>query len=83
MSSTDWENATLHNTYVKARAALLQRRAAEPGFGIQEMKGILEHLYIQEGLDQYGRGRLHDLAIQATIAAHEDLLAEWTARQQP
>lgn len=76
MSVTEWEETVYRETFDKAKNALEKRRQAEPDFNVETLKGILEHLYIQDGLDQYGRGRLQDLVLQATLDAHEAVLAD-------
>ncbi|MBU0936409.1 MAG: hypothetical protein KKI09_09285 [Spirochaetes bacterium] len=74
MSSTEWEQEVYRSTYDKALAALARRKQEDPSFGESDLRGILEHLYVQQGNDHYGRGRLHDLSITATVDAHEDFL---------
>jgi len=76
MSTTEWEESTYQETFNKAKNALDKRRQQEPDFSVEDIKGILQHLYIKDGLDQYGRGRLQDLILQATLDAHEASLAE-------
>lgn len=46
-------------------------------YTIEEAKGVLKHLYIQEGNDQGGRGELQDICLSALIAAYESFIAHW------
>lgn len=77
MTTTDWEDPAYQSSYQNVLTALRKRRLEDPDFSRDQVRGILEHLYIQDGLDHYGRGRLQDLKIQATIDAHEAILEAW------
>lgn len=79
MSSTAWKEAAYDETWHTTIASLRRRRLEDPTFSLDDTRGILRHLYIQEGNDWVGRGELQDIKVQATIAAHESFLAEWEA----
>jgi len=40
---------------------------------------MLQHLYIMDGADWYGRGDVQDITMAATIAAYEHFIAQWKA----
>jgi len=77
MSSIDWKDKAYDDAYAQTLSSLERRRADDPSFGIDDARGILKHLYVQDGNDWVGRGELQDLLLAATIAAHESLIAAW------
>lgn len=77
MSSTAWKEAAYESSYEATMANLVRRRAEDAGFSPDKARGILRHLYIQDGNDWGGRGELQDLQLQAMIAAHEAFIAAW------
>ena len=77
MSSVSWKQAAYSQAYDTALASLKKRRAEDPLFAVEDARGILRHLYVQDGNDQGGRGELQDLVMQGTIDAHERFIADW------
>lgn len=77
MSSTAWKETAYDSSYETTLANLVRRRAEDPDFSPEKARGILQHLYIQDGNDWGGRGELQDLQLQAMIAAHEAFIAAW------
>lgn len=77
MSIDAWKEATYDRIFQENHLALEKRRAAEPSLDRAEIEGILNHLYVQEGNDQGGRGELGDMTVRAAIAAYESFLASW------
>lgn len=53
----------------------------DPDFGIDELKALLNSLYVDEGNDWLGRGDLKSAATNATICACESILAEYEERR--
>ncbi|MDR0731660.1 MAG: hypothetical protein LBF63_08325, partial [Treponema sp.] len=56
-----------------------RRRACDPGCSVEDLEGVLRHLYVMDGADWYGRGDVQDITMAATIAAYEHVIAEWKA----
>ena len=48
---------------------------------MEDIEGVLQHLYIMEGSDWYGRGEVLDTAMAATIAAYEHFIVQWKAER--
>jgi hypothetical protein len=46
---------------------------------VEDLEGVLRHLYVMDGADWYGRGDVQDITMAATIAAYEHVIAEWKA----
>jgi len=88
MSMTAWRDAAYNESYDKTYRSLERRRAEDQTFKISDLAGILEHLYVQDGNDQGGRGSLQDALLQSMIDAHEHFLSAWKTespdvKQQP
>ena len=77
MSSTAWKETAYDATYEATMTSLVRRRAEDADFSPDKARGILQHLYIQDGNDWAGRGELQDLQLQAMIAAHKAFIAAW------
>ncbi len=73
----DWRHQVYQSTFDMTLAALEDRREKDNNFDIQQMEGLLETEYINQGNDWDGRGELFHLKQDATIAAYEHFLAEW------
>jgi len=83
MSSTAWKEATYDEKFEVTLRSLQRRRADDASFTVEDAKGVLKHLYIQDGNDWVGRGELQDIVMQATIEAYERFVAEWEASTAP
>jgi hypothetical protein len=75
--STEWKDKVYDDTFNETMKSLQRRKAEDSGFSPDGARGILGHLYIQDGNDWVGRGELQDLHLQASIAAHEAFIAAW------
>ena len=73
----DWEQEKFNEVFDNVYATTKYRRFLDPAFGIKELRKLLETLYVNDGNDQGGRGKVGDIISAATIAAHEQVLAEW------
>ena len=58
----------------KATLAILDLRSKNKLFKIESLKGELDTLYIQEGLDWTGRGEIKNSEISGQIAAYQVFL---------
>ena len=77
MSADGWRDKKFQEVFDIVYATTKYRRLLDPGFGIKDLERLLAILYVNEGNDQSGRGCLGDTVSAATIAAHEQVLAEW------
>ncbi len=77
MSSTDWKEIAYNDTFEATLRSLERRRADDVSFTPEAARGVLKHLYIQDGNDWVGRGGLQDIVMQATIDAYERFVMEW------
>ncbi|MBN1242985.1 MAG: hypothetical protein JXA15_09825 [Spirochaetales bacterium] len=75
MSSIDWREAKYDETYEAVLKGLAKRRELEGDFGPDAVRGVLRHLYEQDGQDWVGRGEVANIDLAATIEAHEHFLA--------
>ncbi|MDR1180341.1 MAG: hypothetical protein LBK44_07525 [Spirochaetales bacterium] len=73
----DWEDEKFNEVFDNVYATTKYRRLLDPGFSVRDLESLLETLYVSDGNDQGGRGRVGDIISAATIAAHEQVLAEW------
>ena len=78
-SSAEWREKKYGETFEEELRGLNRRRTADPALTVEDIEGILKHLYIMEGADQGGRGEVQDMAMAATIAAYEHFIADWKA----
>jgi hypothetical protein len=78
-ASVDWRDTKYNETLEEEIRGLQRRRESDPGCGIADLEGVLQHLYHLDGADWGGRGEVQDITLQATIAAYEHIIAEWKA----
>ena len=77
--SEEWREIKYRQTFEEETRGLTRRREADPGCKVEDLQGILKHLYIMDGADQGGRGEVQDTIMAATIAAYEHFIAQWKA----
>jgi len=78
-SSVEWKDTKYQEVFDEEIRGLDRRRRSDPGCKVQDIEGVLQHLYIMDGADWYGRGDVQDITMAATIAAHEYFIASWKA----
>ncbi|MDR1107025.1 MAG: hypothetical protein LBL44_11765 [Treponema sp.] len=78
-ASVDWRERTYTETFEGELRGLCRRRESDPSCTVQDIEGVLRHLYVLDGGDWAGRGDLQDVVMAATIAAHEHFIAGWKA----
>jgi len=78
-SSVDWKNVKYLEIFEEELRGLTRRRASDPLCRVEDIEGMLQHLYIMDGADWYGRGDVQDIIMAATIAAYEHFIAGWKA----
>jgi hypothetical protein len=82
-ASTDWRDIKYAETFEEELRGLYRRRKSDCGCTVADLEGTLAHLYIMEGADWGGRGELQSITLGATIAAYEQVIAEWKAGKPP
>jgi len=80
-SSVKWKEIKYLEVFQEELRGLERRRESDPYCKVEEIEGVLKHLYIMDGADWYGRGDVQDIIMAATIAAYEHFIAEWKADQ--
>ena len=78
-SSVEWKDNKYGEVFDEELRGLQRRRTSDPLCTVEDIEGILQHLYIMDGADWYGRGDVQDIIMAATIAAYEHFIAEWKA----
>jgi len=81
-SSVKWKAVKYEEVFEEEIRGLDRRRRADPNCRVEDIEGVLHHLYIMDGADWYGRGDVQDITMAATIAAHERFIAQWKAESK-
>ena len=80
-TSVDWKDVKYQEIFEEELRGLVRRRDADPLCTLKDIEGVLQHLYIMDGADWYGRGDVQDITMAATIAAYEHFIAKWKAER--
>ncbi|AEF83268.1 hypothetical protein [Leadbettera azotonutricia] len=80
--SVEWRDILYDKTLEQELTGLKRRRESDPLCRVEDIEGVLQHLYIMDGADWYGRGCVQDITMAATIAAYEHYIAEWKLENQ-
>ena len=83
MSVTRFIEDSYDETFAAVHAALTVMVRQDPDRARHTIRGILKGLYIRQGNDWTGRGAIADAGLEASIAAYECILAEWTDEHSP
>ncbi len=75
--SAEWEQIKYAEVLEEELRGLERRIQNDSSCTLESVQGILSNLYIHEGNNWEGRGRLQDVVLSATIAAYEQFIAEW------
>jgi len=78
-SSVEWKDKKYEEIFEQEIRGLERRRKSDPACKVEDIEGLLQHLYIMDGADWYGRGDVQDIIMAATIAAYEYFIAQWKA----
>jgi hypothetical protein len=78
-SSVEWRDKKYTEVFEDELRFLQRRRDSDPFCSVKDIEGVLQHIYIMDGADWYGRGDVQDIAMAATIAAYEYFIAKWKA----
>jgi hypothetical protein len=75
--SVEWRDLKYEEIFEQEIRGLNRRRRSDPACTVEDLEGVLRHLYIMDGADWYGRGEVQDITMAATIAAYEHVIAQW------
>ena len=75
---TDYLNEIYDKMFNIVYHDLMDRRKNDPNFTKQKLQELLESLYVNAGNNWGGRGETKESEIDATIAAYEAVLYDWT-----
>ncbi|MDR2136124.1 MAG: hypothetical protein LBO76_05865 [Treponema sp.] len=78
-ASIEWRDAKYGEIFDQELRGLERRRRSDPGCTVEDLEGVLRHLYVMDGADWDGRGDVQDISMAATIAAYEHFIAQWKA----
>ena len=76
-SSVEWKEIKYEEVFEQELRGLARRREADSRCTVEDLEGVLQHLYIMDGADWYGRGDVQSITMAATIAAYEHFIAQW------
>jgi hypothetical protein len=77
--SVEWRDIKYNEIFEQEIRGLERRRRSDRACTVEDLEGVLQHLYIMDGADWYGRGDVQDIIMAATIAAYEHFIAQWKA----
>ncbi len=66
-------------TYSEIIVSLQRHRTEDATFTLEDARGVLKHLYVNDGNNWVGRGELQDIVVRATIDAYEHFIGVWEA----
>jgi hypothetical protein len=75
--SVEWRDAKYTEVFEQELRGLNRRRESDEKCTVGDIEKVLQHLYIMDGADWYGRGDLQDTIMAATIAAYEFFISQW------
>ena len=76
-ASVKWKDIKYAEVFEQELQGLRRRRQSDPLCTVNDIEGVLQHLYIMDGADWHGRGDVQDVTMAASIAAHEHFIAQW------
>lgn len=76
MSMTKYINERYDDTYLSVYASLLEVARMAPDKAERHIRQTLKYLYVRQGNDWTGRGAVGNAGLDASVAAHEAVLAE-------
>ena len=75
--TTEWEDIAYRQAFDDELVGLERRRLNDPTCTLENIRGLLNALYVTEGNNWEGRGAVRDLTLSAEIAAYEHFITEW------
>lgn len=80
MSMTDYLEERYDDTFESVYTVLSDLVQRDPLAAAQNIRQTLKSLYVRQGNDWTGRGAVGNASLDASIAAHEAILADLTDR---
>jgi hypothetical protein len=80
MAMMDYIDARYDDTFESVYEALSELVQQAPEQGERHIRQTLKSLYIRQGNDWTGRGAIGNAGLDASVAAHEAVLAELSQR---
>jgi hypothetical protein len=76
----NWRDVFYEKTFERELIGLEKRIKNDASCTIGDIEASLKYLYIAQGQDWLGRGETGDIEMSAVIAAHEQFIAAWQAK---
>ena len=76
-TSVDWKDVKYDEIFEMELRGLARRRASDPRCKVEDIEGVLQHLYIMD----CGQSDVLEITMAATIAAYEHFIAAWKAER--
>jgi hypothetical protein len=77
---TDYIDERYETTFDSVYASLCEQSEVDPVQAAHHIRQTLKSLYIRQGNDWTGRGAIGNAGLDASVAAHEAVLAELSQR---
>lgn len=77
MENYNWQEVHYNNVFRETYNSIKDAILNNSNYKLENLNGLLQNLYLQQGNNQLGRGEALDICIEAQIAACEGLLAEY------
>ncbi|ACD95107.1 hypothetical protein [Trichlorobacter lovleyi] len=81
MAMTDYIEERYDDTFESVYTVLSDLARRDPSATIRHIRQTLKSLYIRQGNDWTGRGAIGNAGLDASVAAHEAVLAELTVNE--
>ena len=75
--SVDWEETKYQEVFEDETRLLIRRRTSDSSCTIDDIRGILDSLYVLDGNNAEGRSSVQQITLSATIAAYEAFIHQW------
>lgn len=75
--SVDWEEKKYQEVFEDETRLLVRRKAFDAKCTIDDIRGMLDSMYVLDGNNATGRSAVQQIALSATIAAYEAFVHQW------
>lgn len=82
MSMTAYIDERYDDTFDSVYTLLHELATRDPAVADQQIRRTLKSLYVRQGNDWTGRGAIGNAGLDASVAAHEAVLAELQVRER-
>lgn len=79
MAMTDYIEERYDDTFESVYTVLSDQVRRNPSEALRHIRQTLKSLYVRQGNDWTGRGAIGNAGLDASVAAHEAVLAELTS----